>query len=51
MSEKDGLSVLEEVNFDSLPTRAIVLTAVEDDRDIIGAMRLGARGVVPKQWH
>ena len=49
MSEKDGLSVLEEVNFDSLPTRAIVLTAVEDDRDILAAMRLGARGVVLKQ--
>src|ERR1700728_3555962 len=27
MPEKDGLGVLEEVNFDSLPTRVIVLTA------------------------
>ena len=49
MPQKDGLSVLEEVNFDSLPTRVIVLTASEDDRDIIRAMRLGARGVVLKQ--
>jgi DNA-binding NarL/FixJ family response regulator len=50
MPEKDGLSVLEEVNFDSLPTRVIVLTAAEDDRDmLIGTMRLGARGVVLKQ--
>ena len=49
MPEKDGLSVLEEVNFDSLPTRVIVLTAAEDDRDMIGTMRLGARGVVLKQ--
>src|SRR6202158_386807 len=49
MPEKDGLSVLEEINFDSLPTRVIVLTAAEDDRDVVRAMRLGARGVVLKQ--
>ena len=41
MPEKDGLGVLEEVNFDSLPTRVIVLTAAEDDRDVVRAMRLG----------
>jgi len=46
MPEKDGLAVLTEVNFDSLPTRVIVLTAAEDDRDVIRAMRLGSRGVV-----
>jgi DNA-binding NarL/FixJ family response regulator len=49
MPEKDGWGVLEEVNFDSLPTRTIVLTAAEDERDVIRAMRLGARGVVLKQ--
>ena len=49
MPEKDGLAVLTEVNFESLPTRVIVLTAAEDDRDVIRAMRLGARGVVLKQ--
>src|ERR1700734_401294 len=49
MPEKDGLGVLEEVNFDSLPTRVIVLTAAEDDRDSVRAMRLGARGIVLKQ--
>ena len=49
MPEKDGLAVLEEINFDSLPTRVIVLTAAEDDRDVVRAMRLGARGVVLKQ--
>src|SRR6266849_2578349 len=49
MPDKDGLAVLEEVNFDSLPTRVIVLTAAEDDRDGVRAMRLGARGVVLKQ--
>jgi two-component system, NarL family, nitrate/nitrite response regulator NarL len=49
MPEKDGLAVLEELNFDSLTTRVIVLTAAEDDRDVVRAMRLGARGVVLKQ--
>ena len=49
MPDKDGLAVLEEVNFDPLPTRVIVLTAAEDDRDVVRAMRLGARGVVLKQ--
>src|SRR6202140_5803856 len=45
MPDKDGLAVLEEVNFDQLPTRVVVLTAAEDDRDVVRAMRLGARGV------
>jgi len=49
MPEKDGLAVLEEINFDTTPTRVIVLTAAEDDRDVVRAMRLGARGVVLKQ--
>ena len=49
MPEKDGLAVLTEVNFESLPTRVIVLTAAEVDRDVVLAMRLGARGVVLKQ--
>jgi two-component system nitrate/nitrite response regulator NarL len=49
MPEKDGLGVLTELNFDSLSTRVILLTATEDDRDVIRAMRLGARGVVLKQ--
>ena len=49
MPEKDGLAVLTEVNFESLPTRVIVLTAAEVDRDVVRAMRLGARGVVLKQ--
>jgi len=49
MPDKDGLAVLEEVNFDNLPTRVVLLTAAEDDRDVIRAMRLGARGVVLKQ--
>ena len=35
MPEKDGLGVLEEINFDSMQTRVIVLTAAEDDRDVV----------------
>src|SRR5260370_22470789 len=49
MPDKDGLAVLEEVNFDKRPTRVIGLTAAEDDRDVVRAMRLGARGIVLKQ--
>jgi two-component system, NarL family, nitrate/nitrite response regulator NarL len=49
MPEKDGLGVLQQFNFDSMSTRVVVLTAAEDDRDVVRAMRLGARGVVLKQ--
>jgi DNA-binding NarL/FixJ family response regulator len=49
MPDKDGLTVLEELNFDSLPTQVIVLTATEDNREAVRAMRLGARGIVLKQ--
>src|SRR6202162_6592854 len=49
MPDKSGLAVLEEVNLDTLPTRVIVLTAAEDDRDLVRAMRLGARGMVLKE--
>jgi two-component system, NarL family, nitrate/nitrite response regulator NarL len=49
MPEMDGLGVLERIDSDSLPTRTIVLTAAEDDRDVIRAMRVGARGIVLKQ--
>ncbi len=48
MPDKDGFAVLEEVNFDTIPTSVIVLTAAEDDRDVVRAMRLGARGVLLK---
>ena len=49
MPVKNGLAVLEKVNFDKVPTRVIVLTASEDERDVVRAMRLGARGAVLKQ--
>jgi two-component system, NarL family, nitrate/nitrite response regulator NarL len=49
MPDTDGFAVLEQVNCDTIPTRVIVLTAAEDDRDLVRAMRLGARGVVLKE--
>jgi len=49
MPDKDGFAVLEEVNFDTSLTRVIVLSAAEDDSDLVRAMRLGARGVVAKE--
>jgi DNA-binding NarL/FixJ family response regulator len=49
MPDKSGLAVLEEVNFDTLPTRVIVVTAAEDDGDLVSAVRLGARGIVLKE--
>lgn len=49
LPDRDGLSILEEMNPESTPTRVIVLTASDDERDIVRAMRLGARGVVLKQ--
>jgi two-component system, NarL family, nitrate/nitrite response regulator NarL len=49
MPGKDGLAVLEETSLDSIATRIIVLTAAEDERDAVRAMRLGARGIVLKQ--
>jgi DNA-binding NarL/FixJ family response regulator len=48
MPDRDGLAVLEDVNFGTLPTRVIVLTTDENDRDVVRAMRLGARGAVLK---
>ena len=46
--DKNGMDVLQEMNFDLLPTHVIVLTS-EDDRDAVQAMHLGARGIVLKQ--
>src|SRR5260370_33073536 len=48
MPDKDALAVLEEVNFDTLPTRVVVLTAAEDDRDVGRAMSPSARGLASK---
>src|SRR5260370_8153364 len=45
MPDKDGLAVLEEVNFDTLPTRVVVLTAAENNRDVVRAMPLAPPGL------
>jgi len=47
MPGKDGLDVLREMRTEHLPTRVVVLTAVEDDA-AVEAIRLGAHGVVSK---
>jgi DNA-binding NarL/FixJ family response regulator len=49
MPDKNALAVLEEVNLDTIWTRVIVLTAAIDNRDLVRALRLGARGVVLKE--
>jgi two-component system nitrate/nitrite response regulator NarL len=49
MPEKDGLAVLESLNFEAVPTKVIVVTGAEEDHDILRAMRLGARGIVLKR--
>src|SRR5258708_22615062 len=50
MPDKDGLAALEEVNFDTLPTRLVLLTAAEEDRDVARALRLRARAVLFKHY-
>jgi two-component system nitrate/nitrite response regulator NarL len=47
MPGKDGLTVLREMNREQLPTRVIVLTAVDQD-EVFEAIRLGVHGVVLK---
>jgi DNA-binding NarL/FixJ family response regulator len=49
MPEKDGMAVLESLNFESVSTHVIVVTGAEENRDILRAMRLGARGIVLKR--
>ena len=47
MPGKDGLTVLREMIGEQLPTRAVVLTAVDGD-DVLEAIQLGVRGLVLK---
>lgn len=49
MPEKDGLAVLAELTAEKVAAKAVVLTASEDERDFVEAVRRGARGVVLKQ--
>jgi two-component system nitrate/nitrite response regulator NarL len=47
MPGMDGLAVLEEMQREALPTRVVILSAMNSD-DLFEAIRLGARGVVLK---
>jgi two-component system nitrate/nitrite response regulator NarL len=47
MPGTDGLAVLEEMRREALPTRVVILSAMNSD-DLFEAIRLGARGVVLK---
>jgi DNA-binding NarL/FixJ family response regulator len=47
MPGMDGLAVLEEMQRQALPTRVVILSAMNSD-DLFEAIRLGARGVVLK---
>jgi two-component system nitrate/nitrite response regulator NarL len=47
MPGTDGLEVLRQMKCEQLPTRAVVLTAL-DNRQVLEALRLGACGIVLK---
>jgi len=49
MPQLDGLGVLRELAAARDPTRVVVLTAGVDQREVVEAIRLGARGVVLKE--
>ncbi|MFQ5777934.1 MAG: response regulator [Terriglobia bacterium] len=49
MPEQDGLAVLTALGGQGTEVRTIVLTASEDERDYVEAVRHGARGIVLKQ--
>jgi DNA-binding NarL/FixJ family response regulator len=49
MPQLDGLGVLRELAAAHDPTRVVVLTAGVDQREVVEAIRLGARGVVLKE--
>jgi len=49
MPGRSGLEVLTELGGTDAVTRSIILTASEDEKDFVEAVRRGARGVVLKQ--
>ncbi len=49
MPQLDGLGVLRELAAQHDPTHVVVLTAGVDEREVVEAIRLGARGVVLKE--
>jgi len=48
MPGKDGLWVLREMRADAIPTRTVVLTALDGD-ELLEAVGLGVRGIVLKE--
>ena len=49
MPDPGGLETLKQLRARKLPTKIIVLTAVEEEEQYVQAVRSGARGVVVKQ--
>jgi len=50
MSRLDGFQVLREIAGDEgIATRVVVLSAALSDDDVLVALRLGARGILPKE--
>jgi DNA-binding NarL/FixJ family response regulator len=49
MPGRDGLSVLQAIREEGLPTETVLLTAALDDDQLVAAVRLGVRGVVLKE--
>src|ERR1051325_7192214 len=49
MPHLDGIGVLRELGTANDATRVVVLTAGADERELVEAIRLGARGVVLKE--
>ncbi len=50
MPGPDGLAVSSEMNFDSLPTRVIVLAGTGFNGNVVQAVRRGARGALDKRY-
>jgi DNA-binding NarL/FixJ family response regulator len=49
MPDKEGLAMLEEANFDLLPTKVICMICSDDSRDAVRTMNPRARGVALNQ--
>jgi DNA-binding NarL/FixJ family response regulator len=49
MPRLDGLGVLERIRRERLVTRVVLLTAAIESRQVVEALRLGARGLVLKE--
>lgn len=47
--DKDGLTVLRELQRENQPVKAVILTASLEEEEVLEAIRLGVRGVVLKE--